>query len=253
MNKIVPFANADGVLCKACTKCGIAKPLDEFQVQRDKSTGRTSACNECLKAQRLRDKEKIRKRNQDFWRRNKEEWKVRNREYWHANKEVLLVKQREYYEKNKEVLSVQQKGYRDANKEAIAKRNKYQYEKNKPARMVYAREYAARKRKEDVNFRLKENLRSRITEAVRRKSLTKKAGLSRVLGCEWDVLKAHLESHFEDWMTWENYGRNGWVIDHHVPLATAETAEQLAALCHYTNLRPLCGIANRRKGATIPD
>ncbi len=50
-------------------------------------------------------------------------------------------------------------------------------------------------------------------------------------------------------MTWDN--RDKWHIDHIVPLASAKTESEMAALCHYTNLQPLWASENRRKGARI--
>lgn len=34
---------------KACSSCGIEKPLDEYQVRRASKDGRTSSCKECLR------------------------------------------------------------------------------------------------------------------------------------------------------------------------------------------------------------
>ena len=39
--------------------------------------------------------------------------------------------------------------------------------------------------------------------------------------------------------------RYGWDIDHKIPLASAETEEELLKLNHYTNLQPLCSRINR--------
>jgi hypothetical protein len=35
---------------KACSKCGITKPLADFYVSKHQRTGRSSACKECIKA-----------------------------------------------------------------------------------------------------------------------------------------------------------------------------------------------------------
>jgi hypothetical protein len=37
----------------------------------------------------------------------------------------------------------------------------------------------------------------------------------------------------------------GWDIDHIIPLAPAETEEDVIRLNHYTNLQPLCSYTNR--------
>jgi hypothetical protein len=50
-------------------------------------------------------------------------------------------------------------------------------------------------------------------------------------------------------MSWDNYGE--WHIDHIIPLASADTEEEVLKLYHYTNLQPLWAIDNIRKGSKI--
>lgn len=60
-----------------------------------------------------------------------------------------------------------------------------------------------------------------------------------------------MESKFEPWMNWNNYGlyngelNYGWDIDHIVPISSANTEEEIIKLNHYTNLQPLCSKTNR--------
>jgi hypothetical protein len=51
-------------------------------------------------------------------------------------------------------------------------------------------------------------------------------------------------------MSWENYGRKGWEIDHVRPCASFDLTrhEEVLACFHYTNLRPLWSVDNKRKG-----
>jgi len=75
-----------------------------------------------------------------------------------------------------------------------------------------------------------------------------------ILGCTFEEFKIHLESKFEPWMNWSNYGNwNGypkeincaWDIDHIIPISTANTIEEILKLNHYTNLQPLCSYTDR--------
>jgi hypothetical protein len=56
---------------------------------------------------------------------------------------------------------------------------------------------------------------------------------------------------FEDWMTWDNYGKYngsekfGWDVDHIIPKSSATTEEELLKLNHFSNLQPLCSYINR--------
>jgi hypothetical protein len=111
--------------------------------------------------------------------------------------------------------------------------------------------YKNLKKETDPIFRLKEVCRKIIGNSIRRNGYTKKSRTHEILGCLYEDFKNHIESQFETWMNWDNYGlcnnefNYGWDIDHIVPLASAKSEEELLKLNHYTNLRPLCSHVNR--------
>ena len=87
---------------------------------------------------------------------------------------------------------------------------------------------------------------------IRNSIVSKKSKKSQeILGCSFEDFKAYLESKFEFWMNWENYGlyngevNYGWDIDHIIPLSSAKLEEEIVKLNHYTNLQPLCSKVNR--------
>ena len=90
-----------------------------------------------------------------------------------------------------------------------------------------------------------------IKSSLSEKNVKKSQRTEVILGCSFEEFKIHLESMFDTWMTWENRGlyngelNYGWDIDHKIPLASAETEEDIIRLNHYTNLQPLCGYTNR--------
>ena len=95
-----------------------------------------------------------------------------------------------------------------------------------------------------------------LRRALRKKGFKKIRKIEDVLGCSIEFFKSYLESQFESWMTWDNYGNMGisitmintnlqWDIDHIVPICTARSVEEIHSLYHYTNLRPLCSVKNR--------
>ena len=70
------------------------------------------------------------------------------------------------------------------------------------------------------------------------------------LGCSIEYLKIHLERMFFPGMSWENYGKGGWSIDHIVPLCQFDLTNKVLfkKACHYTNLQPLWEEDNSSKG-----
>ena len=99
--------------------------------------------------------------------------------------------------------------------------------------------------------RVTHRLRTRIWKALTRNKGTRtpKKTISLV-GCSIPELRKHFESKFEHGMTWENYGIGGWTIDHIIPCSLFDLSQvSHQKLCfHYTKLRPLWDIENRKKG-----
>ena len=97
--------------------------------------------------------------------------------------------------------------------------------------------------------RIKHNLRGRLNRAI--KSNYKSGSAVRDLGCSIEELKIHLESQFQLGMSWDNWSRIGWHIDHIKPLSSfnLENIEEFKKACHYSNLQPLWAQDNISKGA----
>ena len=162
-------------------------------------------------------------------------------------KTCIIEYQREYNQNNKE----KRKKYLKENKEKISKKGKEYYQKNieKMNRKVYERR--KRKMKNDLVYRLKIKLRKKIRESLKNNGYTKKSNTYTILGCSYEDFKLYIESQFEDWMGWDNYGlyngeeNYGWDLDHIVPLSSAQCEEDIIRLNHYSNIQPLCSYINR--------
>ena len=101
--------------------------------------------------------------------------------------------------------------------------------------------------KNDELFAMKVRIRNLIRNTFRKSGHTKpEKRTEKILGCNYELLKLHLESQFIDGMCWDNRGE--WHIDHIIPLSSAKTLEELIKLSHYTNLQPLWGVDNIKKG-----
>lgn len=177
------------------------------------------------------------------------------KKYKEKNKDVLTDYQKIYKEKNKDTLQSYQKEYtkkwRSENKDKMKDYQKNYYIENKNTIIESHKKYNKKKRDSDILFRLKESIRSNINSGIKRKGFKKTVKTVEILGCSFEEFKEHLESKFETWMSWENYGKYngelnyGWDIDHIIPLCSAKKEVDVINLNHYTNLQPLCSKINR--------
>lgn len=146
------------------------------------------------------------------------------------------------------------KRWREANPERRSQLGADWFQKNK-ARL---REEWNERYRTDPEFRLRNNLRHAIWEALRSGGGSK-GGRSILAHLPYSMadLRAHLESLWEPWMTWENYGcleadRRTWQIDHVVPQAKLPFKDfsdpNFLACWALSNLRPLESCLNLEKG-----
>lgn len=154
-------------------------------------------------------------------------------------------------EKNKEIHNKKRREAVALNRDEYRRKANEWYHKNKDKANKSQRKYKAKKRKNDMLYKLTENLRSSIGNSFRNKNFKKGGKTEEILGCTYIEFKLYLESKFEAWMSWDNHGLYngdryyGWDIDHIIPLSTAKTKDEIIKLNHYTNLQPLCSYKNR--------
>lgn len=204
---------------KVCSKCHEEKTLDFYGKKR---FGLRSWCNACESA---RTKE---------WYENNKEKRNRKARYWAANnKDKVNAAKRIRRAKIKASLP---------QKEEKPKFDKNEWLKNNKEKLAgYRRSWLAKNPKNAIADRL----RRRINGAMAKMGYKKTSKTQDILGCSWDELKNHIESQFRPGMTWGN--RSAWHIDHRIPLASANTEEDVIRLNHYTNLQPLWAADNLRK------
>jgi len=194
-------------------------------------------------------------------------WKKKDyiKKYYNDNKEKISANQKVYKKQNKDEIKSKASDYYKLNKEKIKNRTKKYREDNLQKTKEKSKEYrlkdeskkrhnAYKKNKRDsckLN-KLKIYLRNRTCYIFKKKQFIKSQKTTELLGIDIDVVKTYIESKFTKGMTWDNYGKYGWHIDHIIPLSTAKTEEDLRKLCHYTNLQPLWAQENISKGAKIP-
>ena len=146
-----------------------------------------------------------------------------------------------------------------------------------PARRIKIKEWAAKnsdkqkelwnswdkkKRQIDPSYKLRRNVMHAITASIRNygfkneQTVALNKAIFAYLPYTATQLKTHIESLWEDWMTWDNYGKfnknhKTWQIDHIVPQSKLTFSnfeeENFQKLWALSNLRPLETIANIKK------
>lgn len=254
---------------KKCSKCSIEKELVCFSKNKRSKDGLRCDCKDCrketIRIYRENNKDKIKEKqkkfledNPDYFRKyaeeNKENLKEYKRKYKKDNKEKIRESDRKYREKNKEDKNEYQREYRKRNKDKLKEyytKTKDDYKKRyKEKRKTYIRSYFKNRKNEDKLFKLSCSIRTLVCNVLRR-DYKKKSKTEEILGCSFGEFKLHLESKFESWMNWENYGiydgafNSGWDIDHIIPLSSAQNEEEIIKLNNYANLQPLCSKVKR--------
>ncbi len=71
------------------------------------------------------------------------------------------------------------------------------------------------------------------------------------LGYTPEELRLHLERHFLPGMTWDNYGRRGWHVDHKRPICSFPLGTPVSVINALGNLQPLWWRDNMVKGSRV--
>jgi hypothetical protein len=162
---------------------------------------------------------------------------------------------RNRYKNEKEKRQSMMKKWRKNNPKKVKElRNKWRKSKNGKE---YNRKYKILRRSKDPKFKLNCNFSRLINLHLHKKGGKKGHKWENIVGYTIDDLKSHLESLFEPWMNWDNYGNpNGdhtdcWHIDHIVPKSwfnyTSYEDEEFKKCWALSNLQPKEGKANITK------
>ena len=199
-------------MLKRCKHCHQFKPITDFRATNNKIDGLRSECRICGKTYKKR-------------------WAKENRD-----KHLLALQRRSarYWAK------VYADPVRHAKMRATQNRLR-----SSPKWKAKTNAAQNRRRRENVNFKIRVYLSARIRKAIRRQRATKPTVC--LLGCSLDELKQHLQKQFREGMAWNNYGQ--WHVDHIRPCASFDLLdpEQQKKCFHYTNLQPLWAYENQSK------
>jgi hypothetical protein len=248
MGEVAQPSNAEGAT-KCCTKCGVTKPVSEFYKEPNGKYGVRADCKECNKAKTLGWS----RENPDYYKNyraeNHEKELARLAAYRADNPEKTRESSRKWRAKNPDAWK---KRYWKDHEKTLAKAA-VRRDKNRERYRRYAREYIGRYR-ETPKGKLESSIRSGVWKGIIHGS---KAGRKtfELLGYTVERLKGHLEMQFQPGMSWENCGRNGWHIDHKIPLSvhnynTPDDPDFKRAWA-LKNLQPMWEPENISKGAKL--
>lgn len=214
---------------KVCSKCGVEKALCEFSKCKTCKQGKNSRCKLCKRAEgkayREVNKQKEKERLAAYYKLNKESCKARNKRWREANKEKEQERGRRWREANKE--------------------------KNRERKKLYER-----KRRTDPFYKVRSNVSRSINHALNKRGAIKRGKTFEALPYTPKQLIEHLESQFDDQMSWENYG-SYWDVDHIYPhsLLPYDSMEHpnFAKCWALENLQPLEKIENIKKSNKVFD
>ena len=252
---------------KICTRCKKEKITDEFYKHKAGKNGVAASCKECTK-----------KSIRDNYGKNKGRINEYSREYYLKNKESIMKVQAVYREDNKQNIAAQNAKWIEENREARkAYRAKHYKENSETLKAESKRRYKEdperRKSNRSRNIeRYKHNERAQSKKKYQKLKncekykascaargmlyrvigITKKGKKERTetaLGYSFDSFKKHIETQFDDTMSWGNHGAV-WHVDHIFPVMTLIGAgiTDPKRVNSLDNLRPLCAHENMSKG-----
>ena len=206
---------------KVCSKCDKTKSEKEFNRLSASKDGLQAWCREC--------------------------GNLYKRVYYKKNREKLLDYAKDYNEENSKMRKEYMQEWRKTNAKHVREYNQQWIDNNKEHVKKRYNKYRKKRYREDIQFKLAYNLRSRLRTALKGKRKDKQT--LYYLDCSVEYLINYLKERFESGMSWENYGKK-WHIDHIVPLSSFDLTkkEQIEKACHYTNLQPLWAEDNFKKG-----
>jgi len=145
-----------------------------------------------------------------------------------ANHAAILQREQELRDRRGDELKEYNRRYREQNKESFNAAST-RYHKSSPIAQIA------------------NPLRCRIYKALN--GISKHATTTVLLGCSIEEFRDYLESQFTEDMSWDNYGVDGWSLDHILPCSAFDLTNprhQRYAF-HWSNCQPMLVADNASK------
>ncbi len=207
---------------KQCPKCKKQKAEIRFSKDKSRKSGLMPWCKDCCKKYAVQ-----------YRLNNATKEKERHKKYYTENKEKERIYHQEYYQLNRRKENERTRKWRIVNRAKHLKHVKHSNEK--------------------VSLNPQKRLVRNITGAIWHSIKENKAGRrwEGLVGYTLANLIKHLEGQFEDGMSWDNYGKTGWEIDHIIPISKFNFTEaehlDFKRCWALKNLQPMWQRENIRK------
>jgi hypothetical protein len=238
---------------RRCLKCGKGFPptSEHFAKHSAVKSGLGSTCIICYNIAsseyRKNNIEAVKKTARDHYKRNAIKYSIQNKQRLQE-----LKTDAKGYRDFRDKKNVSAKKWRTENSSRYNEIRKQRRDANPEKYLKQARDNMKKHRKNPRN-RIAWNTRGLITRAL--KGRKNGQHWETLVGWTLDDLMKHLEKQFKPGMTWENYGRRGWNIDHIIPIAVFNF-ESYNDIDFYKcwslkNLQPLWEKENQIKNAKL--
>jgi hypothetical protein len=187
--------------------------------------------------------------NKKYRKDNNKKLKILQKNNYIKNKNKILKEAKLYREKNKDRINKWAEEYRKNNIELLRKRDKEYRENNYDKYINRSRKKYYKYMKENINFKLAHNLRSGLRRALQRLNAKKTYSVFKYLGCSLEYFKEYIFKQFKPGMTWKNWTKDTWHLDHKRPCASFDLRNEAERyICfNYKNLQPLWAVENLSK------
>lgn len=221
---------------KICPKCIEEKPKTAFNKNKGHKDGLEFQCKECQKkynkAYRIANADRLLKKAR--------QWKSSNHQY-------CLDYSKQWVKNNPERAKANAKRWAKENLKKRKEISKKWYLLHKEKAREYTRITGARLRSTPLG-KLKRNMSIMVCLSLKGRKAQRH--WENVVGYTIENLKDHLQKLFQPGMTWNNYGKGGWEIDHKRPIASFNFADEteIRKCWSLKNLQPLWSHENKIKG-----
>lgn len=242
---------------KKCSKCKKIKPITEFTKNKASADGLKYKCRKCsqkdFNAWKDKNPGKYKKILKRYYENNHEKIKEYRNEYRLKNKEYFEEYSKEWFKNNpQKVTAYRKKTYK---KHAQKRREeKKEWRLNNPLKQKLLARKSYKKRMTNPTNKLSLYFSTSMWESLKGKKNNR--NWESLVNYTVEDLKKHLENQFKPGMTWNNYSRHGWHIDHIIPKSWFEfnsyKDREFKQCYSLANLQPLWAKENISKGNRVP-